>query len=136
MYYNMNEKLLTITEVAYYLGVSEKAVEELVRKGDLPAYEIGENLLRFKKEHIEKYRKKYDFAATAEKALANDIEMKGQYARVVQNERSGINRTITLNQKSAPYTFWERFADFLYYNDFYILSLIILVLTIVLVFGF
>ena len=135
MYSHMNEKLLTITDVAHYLGMPEEAVEELVRKGDLPAYEIGENLLRFKKEHIEKYRKKYDFAATVEKTLANDM-MKEQYARVAQNERSGINRTITSNQKSAPYTFWERFADFLYYNDFYILSLIILVLTIVLVFGF
>ena len=123
MYCHMDEKLLTITEVAHYLGISEEVVEELVRKGDLPAYKIGENLLRFKKEQVEK-------------RLAKGIETRGQYGRMERNERSRMNRTITLNQESTSYTFWERFADFLYYNDFYILSLIILVLTIVLVFGF
>ena len=95
-------KLLTITETACELGLSEEAVEKLVEKGYLPAYKISENLFRFKKEDIEKYRKRRDFAVT----------------------------------EKSPYTFWERFADFFYYNDFYILSLIILILTAVFVFGF
>ena len=91
MYCHMDEKLLTITEVAHYLGMSEEAVEELVRKGDLPAYKIGENLLRLKKEHVENYRERHDFAARGDKALAKDTETRGQYVRMERNERSRMN---------------------------------------------
>jgi excisionase family DNA binding protein len=132
----MNEKLLTITEVARCLGMPEEAVRELVKEGELPAYEIGEDLLRFRREQIEKYRERHDFSAKGDKALINSVEAGKQYVPMAQNKRPGMNYTITPNQENAPYAFWERFADFLYYNDFYILSLIILVLTIVLVFGF
>lgn len=52
----MAEKLLTIREVAYILGVNEKEVIELAEKGDVPAYKVGGVYLRFRKDQIEQYR--------------------------------------------------------------------------------
>ncbi len=103
----MEEKLLNIGEVAVYLNMSEEAVRELVQKGDLPAYKIGGALLRFKKEQIEGFRRGV------------------KPVRIKPMEAAGVK-----------YTFWEALEDFLYYNDFYILSFIILVLILLAVFGF
>ncbi len=49
----MKEKLLTIREVAQYLGVTEKQVVDLSEKGIIPAYKVGGVYLRFKKEQLD-----------------------------------------------------------------------------------
>lgn len=54
----MAEKLLTIREVAYLLGISEKEVVELSEKGIIPAYKVGGVYLRFQKAQIEHYQNK------------------------------------------------------------------------------
>lgn len=54
----MSEKLLTIREVAYLLGINEKEVIELSEKGEIPAYKVGGIYLRFQKDQIEHYRSK------------------------------------------------------------------------------
>lgn len=54
----MAEKLLTIREVAYILGISEKEVVELSEKGIIPAYKVGGVYLRFQKAQIEHYKNK------------------------------------------------------------------------------
>jgi excisionase family DNA binding protein len=51
----MAEKLLTIREVAYLLGVNEKAVVELAEQGIISAYKVGGVYLRFQKEQVEQY---------------------------------------------------------------------------------
>ena len=122
----MNEKLLNIEEVARYLNLSEQAVKELVGKGDLPAYKIGGVLLRFKKEQIESYRKGRASDKLAEKVLLGDSGLAPGY-----NSRRPLRRSRRNAPKagdSAPYAFWERLEDALYYNDFYILSAILLAL--------
>ncbi len=108
----MGEKLLTTAEVVRYLGLPEEAVRGLVEKGELPAYKIGGSFLRFKREQIEIYRRK----------------MEGR----VRSSRPDISKA----DGSTPYTFGEKLEDFLYYNDFYILSLILLILIILAVFEF
>ena len=52
----MAEKLLTIREVAYSLGASEKEVIELTERGEIPAYKVGGLYLRFQKDQIEQYK--------------------------------------------------------------------------------
>ena len=125
----MEEKLLNITEVARYLNLSEQDIRELVDRSDLPAYRIGGILLRFKKEQVENYRRRRDAKFIEEKA-----------AFLQQRKESGSKwpsgeRTHT-EFKDGAYTFWERLEDFLYYNDFYILSLILLTLILLAVFGY
>lgn len=126
----MEEKLLNIAEVARYLNLPEDAVRELVGKGELPAYKIGGQILRFKREQVEGYRKRQDSAFTGEgvsKRRGADADKDGLW----------IDRKNVSDLKNATsYTFWERLEDFLYYNDFYILSMILLILIILAVFGF
>jgi len=105
----MNEKLLNIKEVARNLDISEDAVKGLVEKGELPAYRIGGSFLRFKGDQIEAYLRRKNASSTGQDA----------------HERF-----------SSSYTFLEKLEDFLYYNDFYILSLILLILIALAAFGF
>ena len=46
---------LTAAEAAEYLGLSSvKALYELVRRGVVPAYRLGERSLRFRREELDK----------------------------------------------------------------------------------
>jgi excisionase family DNA binding protein len=130
----MDEKLLTIGEVAQHLNLSEEAVKELVEKGHLPAYKIGGIILRFKKEQVESYCKKHNSAMMADGALPQDKSVKSNY---VNRQRLWINHKDTSGpSETSSYAFIERLEDFLYYNDFYILSFILLILIVLAVFEF
>lgn len=51
---NMN--LLTVPEVAEAMKVSEKTVRRLIKRGDLPAYRLGERgQLRVEERELERY---------------------------------------------------------------------------------
>jgi len=128
----MTEKLLTIEEVARYLGLSEEAVKGLVEKGDLPGYKIGGVILRFKKEQVENYCKRRDADGVVKNVLSEERTAKGGYAdrQRVWTERKRPSESTHM----VRYTFWERLEDFLYYNDFYILSLILLILILLAIF--
>lgn len=100
----MAEKLLTVRDVASILGVSEKEVLDLAESGKVPAYKIGGVYLRFKYEQVEEFRRKSQ---------------------------------ITLSRKtdtSGQYSFKDRISDFLYFNDFYLLSIIIIALILFIIF--
>ena len=60
----MSEKLLTIREAAYTLGISEKEVIEFAEQGIIPAYKVGGLYLRFQKEQIEQYKSRIKTTAT------------------------------------------------------------------------
>jgi len=53
------EKLLTVRDVSIMLGLNEKEVLDLAESGAIPAYKIGGVYLRFKKDQMEEYRKKF-----------------------------------------------------------------------------
>ena len=107
----MHEKLLNIKEVAESLGLSEEEIKDLVSKGKIPAYKIGGILLRFKKEQIDQYKRRADSSGADE-----------------QFSQSKDWRALVKQEEAVSYSFLERLEDFLYYNDFYILSLILLAL--------
>ena len=50
----MDEKLLTLNDLADYLSVSRRTVYRILKKGDLPGYRVG-NHLRFRHSDIEKW---------------------------------------------------------------------------------
>ena len=134
----MEEKLLTIEEVAQYLDVSPEEVKGLVDRGDLPAFKIGGVLLRFKREHVDNYRRRQLSSAITQNTLYGETAATGHLARPDFGRRDRwVSRKETPRiGGSTPYTFWERLEDFLYYNDFYIISLIILVLLAIAAFQF
>ncbi len=70
----MAEKLLTIREVAYSLGVSEKEVIELAEHGGLPAYKVGGLYLRFRKDQIEQYKHTLQSVKSHPKVVSSNVE--------------------------------------------------------------
>lgn len=89
------EKLLTIREVSFVLGISEKEVIDLAENGTIPAYKIGGVYLRFKKQQVEEAKRKLKL--TSHKHLSK-----------------------------KDYPLQERISDFFYFNDFFILSALII----------
>jgi len=112
----MPEKLLTIGETSALLGISEQEVKTLVQKGELPAYQVGGRFLRFRKEQIE--------------AIKREITVKpaGKTEKVAG--RSSQNRPEAVYSES----FSDRFVDFFYFNDFYIIAAVIALLTLWVIF--
>ncbi len=53
------EKLLTVRDAAFILGVSEKVVLDLVESTRLTAYRVGGVYLRFKPEQIQEFKKSF-----------------------------------------------------------------------------
>lgn len=50
----MNERTLTIKELAKYLNVTERTIYNLLERGELPGFKVGANW-RFRKEEINKW---------------------------------------------------------------------------------
>lgn len=99
----LKEKLLTLKEVADFLGLSEEGVKVFVAEGKIPAYRLGEGILRFKKGEIEALRERIEIlkrkSSFEDKAIAQ-----GEY------------------KERIKYSFWDRIRDFVYFNNFYIFA--------------
>jgi len=106
----MPEKLLTLKELSEYLNIPEDDIENLVDAGVIPAYRIGGSFLRFRKEQID--------------AIRNEIRMKTTGMRPPQK-----TATVEKTAGKPPETrnsFANSIRDFFYFNDFYILCLVLL----------
>lgn len=105
----IEEKLLTIRDVSQALGISEKEVIDLAEDGKIPAYKVGGVYLRFKKEQIEEFRK--------------ILKPKPHHKAAGDEKR--------LQAKTG---FKDRLSDFFYFNDFYILSTLIITVILFIIF--
>jgi len=99
------EKLLTVRDASIILGISEKEVVDLAEKGAIPAYKIGGVYLRFKKEQIQAFKKS-----------TKPPSFKSQ------------------TQANKDYPLKDRISDFFYFNDFYILAILIIILLLAIIF--
>lgn len=104
----MVEKLLTVREAAQFLGISEKEIIDLVGEGLIPAYRIADTHLRFKQHQLQETRPR----------LRNILEK--SHKKVIFQDNS--------------YSLKEKILDFLYYNDFYIISLTVIIAILLLFF--
>jgi len=89
------EKLLTVRDVSFILGVSEREVMDLAERGAIPAYKVGGVYLRFKKEQIVEFKKLLKIPSYK-------------------------------NNSNPDYPLKDKISDFLYFNDFYIFSILII----------
>jgi len=106
----MAEKLLTVRDVSLILGISEKEVMDLVENKQLAAYKVGGVYLRFKKEHIDEFKKSF------------------------LKKTNGLHKHSFTQPLHARAGFKDRVNDFFYFNDFYILSVLIILLILVIIF--
>ena len=120
----MPEHLLSIKEVALYLGVSEEEVKRLVDIGEIPAYKIGDSFLRFRREQIDAVKREI---SDVEKKDPDRVEIKLD----AKGEPTHLYTDTAVQQ--YDYTFAERVRDFFYYNDFYIISAIVIFVLLVII---
>ena len=103
----MSEKLLTIKEVCQYLSLSEEDLRKLVDRGEIPAYRLGGTILRFRKDQIDRIKAK---------GIPKISKVEEEVLTIASEGRL------------------ERWKDFLYFNDFYIFSAIIIVILLISIF--
>lgn len=99
----MPEHLLNAKEACVYLGIDEKRLKDLVRKKVVPAYRIGGVYLRFRKDQLN---------------IAK--------ATIYEPARVSLFQAKEVHETTA-----EKVNDFLYFNDFYIVSVILVILAVV-----
>jgi len=130
----MSEKLLSIREVADHLKISEEEVKRLVDIGEIPAYRIGGTFLRFRKEQIDAIKNEIDEVEEKEPEHAKPVlDARGKPTHhLTELEREIKKREPAVRQ--YDYSFSEKIRDFIYFNDFYILSFIVIGVLLFLIF--
>lgn len=98
----MTEKLLTTAQVAALLGMTEPQVEQLVLEGRLAAYRLGGKYLRFRPEQVER------------------LQLRGTAAPAAMPLPAVAQPSAA---EALPYTWSAHLRDFLYFNDFYLISI-------------
>ena len=114
----MSMKLLTLKEMSDYLGIKEEKIAELVDKKVILAYKIGGELLRFRKEQIDATKREIE-------SLITDAD------RIVQEKETTLPKVIQPENKDTwreDDTFRDRVADFFHFNDFYMVSFLLIFL--------
>ena len=89
------EKLVTLEEAAVRLGLTPDDVEAMIQKGVLASFRLGGSLLRVRLGDVEAHRH-----------------------RSVEEAAPGASA----HRRYSP---WERLVDFFYFNDFYIVVLLL-----------
>ena len=92
------DKFIGLEETCDLLETDEKEVHELVRVGKLHAFKIGDQYLRFRKDQVSEIKAKW--------RIHRELFPSGEDPHVLSDKASG----------------GEHLRDFLYFNDFYIVS--------------
>ena len=130
----MPEKLLTIREVAEYLKISEEEVKRLADIGEIPAYRIGGSFLRFRRDQIDGIRPEIEEIEEKEPERAKvPLDSAGHPTHTVTDLEKEILRNEPL-ARQYEYSFGEKLKDFFYFNDFYIISAVLVALLGLLIF--
>lgn len=71
--------------------------------------------------------------------LANEgiipaYKIAGEFLRFREDQIQNVKEQLKLQKKQEDYSFGERLSDFLYFNDFYILSITIIILILFFIF--
>ena len=130
----MPEKLISIKEVAEYLKVSEEEVKRLVDAGEIPAYKIGDTFLRFRKEQIDAIKSEISEIEEKEPGRSKPVlDPKGRVTHPYTQMEREIKRKEPATRR-YDYTVAEKVKDFFYFNDFYIISFMLIVFLMYLIF--
>ncbi|MBD3426149.1 MAG: helix-turn-helix domain-containing protein [Candidatus Omnitrophica bacterium] len=119
----MPEKMMTLRELSDYLGVSEEKITSLVEMQVITAYKIGGELLRFRKDQIDAIQSEiYSRVKDADRIKVSDAR------------RSAKERARGIDRAAFNVTLGDRLSDFLYFNDFYIFSGVLIVILLAIIF--
>ena len=100
----LNEDYLSVAEAAGMLEIGEDQMRALVKDRAIPAHTVAGAFLRFKKKEVEELKNKWR------------IERE-----LFPKQQAGLPR-----ESAARAGFGERLRDFWYFNDFYVLCLVLI----------
>ena len=112
---NEEKLLFDVRQAAAFLDITEKELWELVRKHQVPTQNLAGAFLRFRKTDIE------------------DLKNKWRIERELFPKRS---RYFVHESTVAKAGFAEKFADFWYFNDFYIICSALVVILLYIIISF
>jgi len=113
---------MTLRELSEYLNVKEERIIVLVEKKVIFAYKIGGELLRCRKEQIDAIR------SEIESRILEDDRVEGGTSHYVR-KKPGV-----YSKKGEEDNFQEKWSDFLYFNDFYIVSGVLIAILLIIIF--
>ena len=126
--------MLTIGEVAAYLKIPEEEVKRLVDIGEIPAYRIGGSFLRFRKEQIDAIRTEiFDVEQKEPERAKPHLDKRGRPTHPYTDLERSIKRKEP-QVRQYDYSTGEKMRDFFYFNDFYILSFVVIVVLLYVIF--
>ena len=101
-------------------------MKRLVDIGEIPAYKIGDTFLRFRKEQIDAIKSEVSLIEKDEPGHAAPVlDSRGQPTHPYTDLENDIKKREPITRQ-YDYTIVERLSDFFYFNDFYIVSFIII----------
>ena len=103
---HLNEDYLSVREAAELLEVSEEELWALIRRHEIPSHNIAGAFTRFKRQEIEEIKNKW---------------------RIDRELFPAPEKYFSHHQTVRKATFFEKLADFWYFNDFYIICSILIV---------
>jgi hypothetical protein len=104
------DRLLTLNEAAEFFGLDPESFQVLVQKYNIPHYKIAGKFIRFSQNELERYRSKIkEFQKSSGK-----------------KNLPGIKQTRPLEYKRKDLNWEVKLYEFLKFNDFYIISFIII----------
>jgi len=109
------EKLLTAADVAQRLGLSEAEVAQLAERGELRALRLGGELLRFHPDDVAAWQATHHRRAASPPSLVP--------AGSPGRQRSAARPSSAV---VGPEPWWERWGDFLYAYDFYLVAALLI----------
>lgn len=102
------DKLYNEKEAADYLVITKKELNEFIQDKKLPAYKIGGQFLRFNQKDLDAIKF----------LLSEDKKEEDKYKK----------------QEKINYPLFAKLKDYVYYNDFYIIVAILIVILLALIF--
>ena len=102
----LNEEYLSVHDASELLEISEEELRELVQKHQIPTHTVAGVFLRLKKKEIEGLKNKW--------RIERELFVKD-------------DKYFSHHNTVAKATFGEKFADFWYFNDFYVLCSLLMV---------
>ena len=104
---NEKDKFISLEEACELLETAQPEVEALIRQGKLHAFKIGDSVVRFRKDQVGEIK--------AKRRIASDL--------FAPEPGDAARRPV---QTAIKANFADHFRDFFYFNDFYILSAVLI----------
>lgn len=126
----ISEKLLTLAEAARRLSLPADDVELLIQEGQLAAFRLGGRHLRIRLADLEALQKSE--AGGWKSKAGKDLTRRNPASNISRPASDFRGSASSLSLSESP--LWDRVVDFLYFNDFYLVGILIFLTLLAIIF--